>query len=376
MADDNKPAPQQQAGKVRPSRPSFGAVVVVVLALSVLLGACGADTGTPAATAPVTPAASGANTPAITKAIAPGQPGTTPPPSSPTARPTATAGPTYTPYPTPTQGPPPSPTLNFSVTERHGYKLVWSDEFNGAAGTPPDPATWGHEIGDGTASGNRGWGNNELEYYTDSTENAALDGKGNLVISARKAGPASKLTCYYGPCQYTSARLITANKVQLTYGRIEARLKVPSGSGLWPAFWALGSNIGQVSWPQSGEIDIMEYVGRQPNRVFGTIHGPGYSGAGGFGKTYDLTRPVADDYHVFAIEWEKDQIVWSIDNTVYNRASPPSVAPHEWVFNRPFFLILNVAVGGNLGGPVGEDTAFPQTLTVDYVRQYQKDSSR
>ncbi|MBN9392570.1 MAG: glycoside hydrolase family 16 protein [Chloroflexi bacterium] len=375
MSDDNRPAPKQQAGKDRPFRPGAGiapgVVVVVILALSVLLGAC----GSPTATAPTTTVVSSANTPSpATNPTTTNQPTTPPVPLSPTARPTATAGPTYTPYPTPTQGPPPSPTLNFNVTERPGYKLVWSDEFDGAAGSPPNPATWGHEIGDGTANGNRGWGNNELEYYTDSTENAALDGKGNLVISARKADPAANLNCYYGPCQYTSARLISANKVQLTYGRIEARLKVPRGSGLWPAFWALGSNINQVGWPQSGEIDIMEYVGRQPNRVFGTIHGPGYSGANGFGKTYDLPGAVADDYHVFAIEWEQDQIVWYIDNKVYHRASPPSVSPHKWVFNQPFFLLLNVAVGGDLGGPVGTDAAFPQTLTVDYVRQYQKGS--
>jgi beta-glucanase (GH16 family) len=256
--------------------------------------------------------------------------------------------------------------------ERPGWKLAWSDEFNGPAGTPPDPAVWGYDIGDGTANGNRGWGNNELEYYTDSPDNAALDGAGNLVLTARKAETASNLRCYYGPCQYTSARLLTANKVEFTYGRIEIRVKVPRGNGLWPAFWALGTNINKVGWPKSGEIDIMENIGRQPRRIFGTIHGPGYSGNAGFTKSLNLPHDVADDFHVFAIERQPDKIVWYIDDVVYNQATPADVAPDQWVFNQPFFLLLNVAVGGNLGGIVGLDTTFPQTMTVDYVRHYQK----
>ncbi len=257
---------------------------------------------------------------------------------------------------------------------RPGWKLAWSDEFNGPAGTPPNPAIWGHEIGDGTANGNRGWGNNELEYYTDSPKNAAQDGAGNLVITALKAEPDSNLQCYYGPCQYTSARLLTANKVEFTYGRIETRVKLPRGNGLWPAFWALGTNIAKVGWPKSGEIDIMEYIGRQPRRIFGTIHGPGYSGSGGFTKTKDLPDDLAGDFHVFAIEWQPDKIVWYFDGQIYNQATPEDITPNQWVFNQPFFLLLNVAVGGNLGGPVSPATVFPQTLTVDYVRQYQKAS--
>ena len=153
------------------------------------------------------------------------------------------------------------------------WKLAWSDEFNSKAGTAPDASVWGREIGDGVAIGNPGWGNDELEYYTDSTGNAATDGLGNLAITAKPAD--GSLQCYYGPCKYTSARLLTKNRFEIAYGRIEARIKVPRGAGLWPAFWMLGSDIDQVGWPQTGEIDIMENVGRQPNRVFGTLHGPG-----------------------------------------------------------------------------------------------------
>ena len=191
------------------------------------------------------------------------------------------------------------------------WKLVWSDEFNSNAGTAPDSSVWDREIGDGTVNGIPGWGNDELEYYTGGTANAATDGQGNLQITAKQAD--GSLMCYYGPCQYTSARLLTKNCFEVAYGRVEARVKVPQGSGLWPAFWMLGTDIDQVNWPQAGEIDIMENVGRVPNQVFGTLHGPGYSGGQSYGGIYDLGKPVSDDYHVFAIEWQPDNIVWSID---------------------------------------------------------------
>lgn len=251
------------------------------------------------------------------------------------------------------------------------WKLAWSDEFNGYAGTPPNADNWTPEIGDGTAQGNLGWGNSELEYYTSSPENAAMDGQGNLAITVKKLDESSNLRCYYGPCQYTSARLISKNKAEFAYGRIESRIKVPRGAGIWPAFWALGTDIDRVNWPQTGEIDIMEYVGREPNRVFGTIHGPGYSGGASFGGTYDFPQNVADSYHTFAVEWQPNKIVWYVDGIQYHEADPADVSPDQWVFNHPFFLLLNVAVGGNFGGPVGGDTIFPQTMKVDYVRVYQ-----
>ena len=230
---------------------------------------------------------------------------------------------------------------------------------------------WGRDVGDGTVNGIPGWGNQELQYYTPGTANVATDGEGNLAITAREAD--GSLMCYYGPCEYTSARLLTKNRFEVAYGRLEARIEVPRGSGLWPAFWMLGTDLDRVGWPQAGEIDVMEHVGREPNEVFGTLHGPGYSGAQSYGSTYDLGRPVADDFHVFAIEWRPDHVAWFVDGARYFQASPGDafLEGKPWVFNHPFFLLLNLAVGGNLAGPVGGETVFPQRLLVDYVRLYQ-----
>jgi beta-glucanase (GH16 family) len=250
-----------------------------------------------------------------------------------------------------------------------GWKLVWSDEFNGAAGQPPDAGHWSHETGDGTANGIPGWGNNELESYTDSTANASTDGAGHLAITTRKAD--GSLSCYYGPCQYTSARLVSRDKAEFAHGRIEARLRVPKGAGLWPAFWSLGSNVGQVGWPQSGEIDFMEFVGRDPSKVSGSIHGPGYSGGQSITGTADIGTGVYNDFHTFAVEWQPSRIDWFMDGVVFHSVKPSDVAPRQWVFDHPFFLVLNLAVGGFLGGPVSPDTVFPQSLLVDYVRVYQ-----
>ncbi|MGD8855907.1 MAG: family 16 glycosylhydrolase, partial [Chloroflexota bacterium] len=251
-----------------------------------------------------------------------------------------------------------------------GWDLVWSDEFNDPAGTPPNPANWGYELGDGTINGIPGWGNDERQYYTDSTDNVATDGLGNLVITAREAD--GSYLCYYGPCEYTSARLLTKHKAEFAYGRIESRILVPDGDdGLWPAFWSLGTDIDEVDWPQTGEIDIMEYVSRLPEEIFGTIHGPGYSGGVSFGDTYQFPEGVANDYHTIAIEWQPDLINWYVDDILFHTATPADVAPNEWVFNDPIYLLLNMAVGGNFGGTVSDNTVFPQELTVDYVRVYQ-----
>ena len=179
--------------------------------------------------------------------------------------------------------------------------------------------------------------------------------------------------CYYGPCLYTSARLISQNRAEFAYGRIEAGIQLPDGdAGLWPAFWSLGTDIGEVGWPQTGEIDIMEYVSRLPNEIFGTIHGPGYSGGQSFGDIYDFSPANAyDDYHVFSIEWGPDLIEWYVDGILYHTATPGDVAPNEWVFNDPVFLLLNQAIGGNFGGSISPDLELPQTLAIDYVRVYQ-----
>ncbi len=253
--------------------------------------------------------------------------------------------------------------------------LVWSDEFNDPAGTPPNPNVWSHEIGDGTLNGIPGWGNSELQFYNPA--NAATDGAGNLVIRAEALDASTDKLCWYGPCKYTSARLVTANKVAFQYGKIEARIWVPTGpAGLWPAFWMLGTNIGQVGWPQSGEIDIMEYVSRNPNEVFGTIHGPGYSGGNGIGHAYTFPGGVAGSYHTFSIEWAPDEIHWYVDGINYHNATPADIpAGREWVFNHPFYLLLNLALGGNFGGAVSDQLTFPQEMKVDYVRVYGADDT-
>jgi beta-glucanase (GH16 family) len=257
-------------------------------------------------------------------------------------------------------------TEDLSPTE---WQPIFSEEFDGPSGTPPDPARWTPQIGDGTLYGIPGWGNAELQYYTDKPENAQLDGQGNLVLSLKKAQ--EDLACWYGPCQYTSARLVSAKKLEVKYGRIEARIRVPDGpAGLWPAFWMLGSDIDRVGWPECGEIDIMEYVSRMPNSIFGTLHGPGYSGGEGKGKVLDLGRPVYSDYHVFAVEWEPGVVRWYLDGQQYFQVTSADVAPNRWVFDKPFFLILNMAIGGNLGGPVATNMPLPQELKVDYIRVY------
>jgi beta-glucanase (GH16 family) len=255
-----------------------------------------------------------------------------------------------------------------------GWNLVWSDEFDEPAGSAPNPANWTHEIGDTTPDAKNGWGNEELQYYTDDLDNAATDGNGNLVITLDEADGTQE--CYYGPCEYESARLLTQNKAEFAYGRIESRLLVPDGgAGLWPAFWSLGTDITYNPWPGAGEIDIMEYVSRLPNEIFGTVHGPGYAGGASIGDIYDFGAPVynaGDDggYHTFTVEWEPDLIVWYVDGIEYHRVTPADV-PGPWVFDKPFFLLLNFAIGGNFGGAVDPDNTYPQEYLVDYVRVYQ-----
>jgi beta-glucanase (GH16 family) len=253
------------------------------------------------------------------------------------------------------------------------WTLIWSDEFDDPPGTPPDPGVWKPEVGDGLLNGIPGWGNGEFEYYTASPENAATDGEGNLLITARDVDSStSDLRCWYGPCEYTSARLITWGRAEFEFGRVEARLRLPYGQGLWAAFWMLGTDMAEAGWPAAGEIDIVENVGFEPATVHGTVHGPGYSGGEGIGASYDLPDGnVHDDFHIYAIEWTRDQIHWFVDDVNTFTATADDIpAGTEWVYNHPFFIILNVAVGGNWPGPPDETTTFPQTMHVDYVRVY------
>ncbi len=231
--------------------------------------------------------------------------------------------------------------------------LVWSDEFNGSA---IDRRNWTFDIGGG------GWGNNEYEYYTARPENARVE-NGNLVIEARKER--------YHNRNYTSARLKTQGLATFKYGRVEARIKIPHGQGMWPAFWMLGDNFSTVGWPACGEMDIMENIGREPATVHGTLHGPGYSGANGVGGFYSLpTGAFSDDFHIFAMEWFPDHIDWYVDTTLYMSKKPTDL-PGTWVFDHPSFIILNVAVGGYWPGYPDQTTVFPQLMYVDYVRVYQ-----
>jgi beta-glucanase (GH16 family) len=247
-----------------------------------------------------------------------------------------------------------------------GYALIWSDEFNGKNGSLPDPSKWIYDVG-GT-----GWGNHELEYYTNRRENARIE-NGNLVITARQE-------LYKAPdgteFDYTSARLKTQGLFSQAYGRFEARIKLPAGQGLWPAFWMLGDNFGSAGWPKCGEIDIMENVGKEPGINHGSLHGPSSTAA-----TSDLTATISlpagqqlsDGFHVYAVEWEPDAIRFYLDANLYATFSAAQWPPGgTWVFDHRFFLILNVAVGGDWPGSPDDSTEFPQTMLVDYVRVYKR----
>jgi beta-glucanase (GH16 family) len=241
--------------------------------------------------------------------------------------------------------------------------LVMSDEFDIDAVI--NPTIWTFDVG----TGENGWGNNELQYYTDSTstENAAVQ-NGYLIITAKKED--------FRGSGYTSARLLTKNRLEQTYGRFEARIKLPTGQGLWPAFWLLGANCGDgieegtEVWPNCGEIDIMEYRGQEPTLIHGSVHGPGYSAGDAITKSYELQNDRFDNgFHVFGIEWTPEYINYYVDDVLYNQITPADVTG-EWVFDRPFYIIINLAVGGSYVGAPNEETLFPQRMLVDYVRVY------
>ena len=259
-----------------------------------------------------------------------------------------------------TTAPPPP-----SGTTTDQWIPTWSDEFEGAAGSSFDPAKWVAE------TGGEGWGNKERQFYTARTENVALDGSGHLVITALEEPANTERRCWYGTCRYTSARLKTKGKFVQAYGRFEARIKIPRGQGIWPAFWMLGDNIDAVGWPKSGEIDIMENIGREPTSVHGTIHGPGYSGANGIGGPFTSPVPFADDFHVYSVEWTPGEIRWVVDEKEYRRTTPSNLpSGAAWVFDHPFFILLNVAVGGEWPGEPDATSVYPQQMLVDYVRVY------
>lgn len=238
---------------------------------------------------------------------------------------------------------------------------TFTDDFDGPAGAGVDENKWQFETGDNV-------NNHERQWYTSGTDNAALDGQGNLVITAKKENPGG-YECWYGPCEYTSARLTTAERFTQTYGHYEARMKLPQGQGMWPAFWMLGEDIGSVGWPNCGEIDIMENVGFEPSTSHGTLHGPGYSGVDGVGDSYDLPdgQKFADDFHVFAVDWQPEAITFFVDGQEIGTKTPAEINGNDWVFQHPFYMIMNLAVGGDWPGDPDDSTQFPQELVIDYV---------
>lgn len=240
--------------------------------------------------------------------------------------------------------------------------LVWSDEFNGPDGSAPDPAKWS------VLSNGTGFGNNEQQYYTPRARNVRIE-HGNLVLTARR----EPYTGQDGTRAYTSGRLETRGKFELTYGRVEARIRIAKGQGIWPAFWMLGSDFATHIWPECGEIDIMENIGREPDTVHGSLHGPGYSGGAPLTGSYTLPggRRFSDGFHVFAAEWQPGQIRFYADGHLFSTQRAADLpAGKRWVFDHPFFLLLDLAVGGYWPGQPNQATRFPQTMLVDYVRVY------
>ncbi len=232
-------------------------------------------------------------------------------------------------------------------------ELVWQDEFEDTSLNLND---WSYELGNGCDKGICGWGNQELESYTDQKDNIRIEG-GRLIITALKEGSG-----------YTSARIKTEDKVEVQFGRIDIRAKLPTGQGLWPAIWMLGANISTVGWPACGEIDIMEMIGKEPDVVHGTVHYDenGHQSSGG---SYSLSQEdFSERFHVFSLVWEQDRIEWYVDNEKFKTFNKANIV--NYPFNAPFYFILNVAVGGVWPGNPDETTVFPQSMTVDYIRVY------
>ena len=246
---------------------------------------------------------------------------------------------------------------------RANWVLTWSDEFNGPNGAAPDPGKWTPQ------TGGNGWGNRELEYYTARRQNVHQE-NGNLVIEAMR----EPFTGSDGVHRdYTSARIITQGHFAQKSGRFEARIKLPSGRGIWPAFWLLGDNIKTVSWPGCGEIDIMENIGSEPATNHGSMHGPGYSDDQSLTGAYDLpSGRFSDGFHVFSLEWEPSAVRFYVDGHLYETRTPRDLPGKPWVFDHPFFILLNVAVGGSWPGSPDASTVFPQRMLVDYVRVYSR----
>ena len=251
---------------------------------------------------------------------------------------------------------------------------VWSDEFDGPAGSPVDATKWNYDLGDGCGNGSCGWGNNEKEYYTSDPENISLNGQGQLAIVARVAQAGR--SCYYGPCRYTSAKITTRGKMFAAPGRVEARIKLAPGQGLWPAFWMLGHDFPNTPWPACGELDIMENKGSEPTISSSAVHGPGYSGNTPFAHRQPLASgSLTDDYHTFAVEWNAASVSFLVDGVPHYGVTRESISAYgNSILDQAFFVILNLAVGGHFDGDPQSDAIFPATMLVDYVRVYKAET--
>ncbi|HEY6080334.1 MAG TPA: glycoside hydrolase family 16 protein, partial [Polyangiaceae bacterium] len=258
---------------------------------------------------------------------------------------------------------PPQPEIETWQQPVTHWEEVWRDDFDGPSGSAPNPTYWNVEVRE---TGHNG----ELDYNTDERSNSVLDGGGKLVIQALKehyvdaSGAASSQP-------YTSARLNTQGKVEYAYGKFEARIKLPQGGrGVWPAFWMLGNDIDVVGWPECGEVDVLEMGGSDPFRVDGTLHGPGYSGGNSYHSAYDLpSGNFGDDFHVFTFEWTELGVRWLVDGQEYYVKTVRGMeqSGHRWVYDHPFFLIMNLAIGGIYDGDPTPSTPFPQQMVIDYV---------
>lgn len=262
------------------------------------------------------------------------------------------------------------PSAGASSPDRHSVAprgpLVFDQEFNGRAGTRLSGHVWTYDRG-----GEPQWGNQEWEYYTARSANVSMDGRGHLAIVARRERLPGMGHCMYGPCDITSARITTQNKFAHKYGRFEARIKLPRGAGLWPAFWMLGRNSDRVGWPACGEIDAMEEIGRRPNTVYGTLHARGYAHAGIGGEATVKRGALEQRFHVYEVDWSPSAIRWKLDGRTYFVARRSKLRSGQaWPFRQPFYIILNLAVGGDWPGPPNRHTRFPARMLVDWVRVY------
>lgn len=247
-------------------------------------------------------------------------------------------------------------------------ELLWEQTFDQPDGTRPNLEFWSHDIGDGSEAGIPGWGNQEREWYTDDSVETK---DGNLVFTATRLAQPNDLAAYYGNAEWSSGKIHTNHKVSILYGRVEATIQAPTGDGTWPAFWMLGTDLETVGWPECGEIDILEMRGRDPHTLIGTVHGPGYCGEHGNG-TEIKTPSLRDDFHTYGVDWKPDEIVWHFDGVPYYRVTPESVAPNRWAFNHPFYIIMNLAMGGGFTGDIDPNLNHAE-MRVKALRVYSID---